>query len=205
MNLILHGTWHLDAFFVWGESSEPALRRSGRRARIPPHPHAAPWEALRTALGTLAPHRDWTSASPATRAALLPSVADAPCLPPWLVMDDVEAAQAQARLLPWKVSGLTLDALSALDLLVALPASSSRSRQWGADLHFWSLVAKLGLELLAQHKYLPGLAENKGHYRGMWLPMLSDPQDGARLQALAQAMPPVCRALFVNCRPLVVH
>ncbi len=127
---------------------------------------------------------------------MLPSVADAPRLPPWLVMDDVEEAQAEASLLPWKVSGLTLDALSALDLLVALPAGSARGRQWGADLHFWSLVAKLGLELLAQHKYLPGLAEDKGHYRGVWLPVLSDPQDGARLRALAQAMPPVCRALF---------
>ncbi|MFN2241585.1 MAG: hypothetical protein ACK2U2_04810, partial [Anaerolineae bacterium] len=196
MNLILHGSWQTDAFFVWGESSEPAPRRRGRRARIPPHPHAAPPEALRTALETLVPHRDWANAAPATRAALLPSVADAPRLPPWLVMDDVEEALAEPRLLPWKLSGLTLDPLSALDLLVALPAGSASSRQWGADLRFWSLAAKLGLELLAQHKVLPGLTEDEGQYRGVWLPVLTDPQDGARLRALAQAMPPVCRALF---------
>ena len=60
----------------------------------------------------------------------------------------------------------------------------------------WSLVAKLGLELLAQHKYLPGLAEDEGQYRGVWLPVLSDPRDRTRLRALAQAMPPVCRALL---------
>jgi len=127
---------------------------------------------------------------------LLPSAADAPRLPPWLVVDDVEEALAEPRLLPWKLSGLALDALSALDLLVALPAGSASSRQWGADLRFWSLAAKLGLELLAQHKYLPGLTEDEGQYRGVWQPVLSDPQDGARLRALAQAMPPVCRALF---------
>ena len=196
MNLILHGSWHTGAFFVWGESSEPAPRRRGGKPRTPPHPHAAPSEALRTTLETLAPHRDWAGACPATRAALLPSAADAPCLPPWLVVDDAEEGQAEPRLSPWKLSGLALDALSALDLLVALPAGSASSRQWGADLRYWSLVAKLGLELLAQHKYLPGLAEDEGQYRGVWLPVLSAPQDRPRLRALAQAMPPVCRALF---------
>ena len=197
MNLILHGSWHAGAFFVWGESSEPALRRRGGKPRIPPHPHAASPEALRTVLETLVPHRDWTGVSPATRIALLPSAADAPRLPPWLVVaEGVEEAVAELRLSPWRLGGLALDTLSALDLLIALPAGSASGREWGADLRYWSLAAKLGLELLAQHKYLPGLAEDDGQYRSVWLPVLSDPQDQARLRALAQAMPPVCRALF---------
>jgi hypothetical protein len=197
MNLILHGSWHTGAFFVWAESSEPAPRRRGGKPRIPPHPYAAPPEALRTTLETLLPHRGWAGASPATRAALLPSAAGAPLLPPWLVAaEGLEEAEAEPRLLPWKLNGLALDALSALDLLVALPAGSAGSRQWGADLRYWSLAAKLGLELLAQHKYLPGLVEDEGQYRGVWLPVLSDPPDRTRLRALAQSMPPVCRALF---------
>ena len=197
MNLILHGSWHTGAFFIWGESSEAAPRLHGRKPHVPPHPFGAPPEALRTTLETLAPRHDWAGASPATRIALLPSTADAPRLPPWLtVTEGAEDTETELHLSPWRLSGLALDPLSALDLLVALPAGSANSRQWDADLRYWSLVAKLGLELLAQHKYLPGLAEDEGQYRGVWLPVLSDPHDRTRLRALAQAMPPVCRALF---------
>jgi hypothetical protein len=196
MNLMLHGSWHSNLFFVWGEASEPAPRPRGRKPRIPPHPHAAPPDALRATVARLAPHLDGANTSPATRTILLPSSAEAPLLPPWLVADQAEPAETGPRLSSWKVSGLTLDLPSTLDLLVALPAGSESGRQWGADLRYWSLVAKLGLELLAQHKYLPGLVEGEGQYRAVWLPELSDPADRARLQALAQAMPPVCRALF---------
>jgi SNF2 family DNA or RNA helicase len=195
MNLILHGSWHSGAFFVWGEASEPAPRPRGRKPRIPAHPHVAPPDALREALARLVPAGHWAHASPETRLTLLPSTANAPRLPPWLVTPQA-AEEAEPRLSPWKVDGLTLDALPALDVLVALPAGSAGSRQWGADLRYWSLVAKLGLELLAQHKYLPGLVVDEGQYRAAWLPVLSDPQDRARLRALAQAMPAICRALF---------
>jgi SNF2 family DNA or RNA helicase len=196
MNLILHGSWHSGAFFVWGEASEPAPRRRGRKPRIPPHPHAAAQDALRGALARLVPHGNLAGASVTTRMALLPSTVDAPQLPPWMVAHEAAEEEAELRLSPWKVSGLSLDALLALDLLIALPVGSASHRQWGTDLRYWSLAAKLGLELLAQHKYLPGLVENEGQYRAVWLPVLSDPRDRARLQTLAQAMPPVCRALF---------
>jgi hypothetical protein len=196
MNLILHGSWHSGVFFVWGEAAAPAPRPRGRKPRIPPHSHVAPPDALREALVRLAPHGDWANASPATRTALLPSTADAPRLPPWLVADDTEEAEAELRLLPWQVNGLALDALSTLDLLVALPAGTEGKRYWGADLHYWGQVAKLALELLAQHEYLPGLVGDEGLYQGVWMPVLSDPSDRARLRALAQAMPPICRALF---------
>jgi hypothetical protein len=196
MELLLHGSWHSNLFFVWGEASDSAPRPRGRKPRILPHLHAAPPDALREALVCLAPLGDWASASPTTRTILLPSSARAPLLPPWLNADQAEQTEAEPRLSPWKVSGLALDPLSALDLLIALPTGATTNRQWGTDLRYWSLVAKLGLELLAQHKYLPGLIENEGQYRAVWLPVLSDPGDRARLRTLAQAMPPICRALF---------
>ncbi|MGD2207584.1 MAG: hypothetical protein PVH17_12495, partial [Anaerolineae bacterium] len=196
MNLILHGSWHSNALFVWAEASEPAPRPRGRKPRILPHPHAAPPDALRATLARLVPSIDGANTSPTTRTILLPSSAEAPLLPPWLVTEQVEPAEAEPRLSPWTASGLVLDPLSALDLLVALPFGPASQQQWGPDLRYWSLVAKLGLELLAQHKYLPGLAENEGQYRAVWLPVLGDPQDRAQLRVLAQAMPPVCRALF---------
>ena len=95
MNLILHGSWHRGAFFVWGEASEPAPRPRGRKPRIPAHPHAAPPDALRATLARLVPHGDWDGAPMATRTALLPSTADAPQLPPWLIADEGERAEAE--------------------------------------------------------------------------------------------------------------
>ena len=192
--LVLHGSWSAGAFFVWAESSEPAPKRRGRQA----HPHAAPPDSLRAALQELVPLGAWTEAPTATRVALLPSSADSPRLPPWLLPDYDESDETELNLAPWKVSGLALDAISALDLLIALPLDDSAGRNWGADLRYWGLAAKLGLELLTHHKYLPGMIENKGEYRAAWLPVLDDPHDRERLRALAQAMPPVCRALFTQ-------
>ena len=48
--------------------------------------------------------------------------------------------------------------VSALDLLVSLPLGESDGRWRGNDLRYWGLVAKLGLEFLAHHKYLPALS-----------------------------------------------
>jgi superfamily II DNA or RNA helicase len=206
-SLVLHGSWSADAFFVWSESSESAARPRGRRPRVPPHPHAAPPERLREVLEGLIPLGAWTDAPTATRVILLPSHADRPLLPSWLEpqasVEATDEAEPEPRLSPWKVTGLALDVTAALDLLVTLPLgetekftlNSSKGR-WGADLRYWGLAAKLGLEFLAQHKYLPGMTEDEGQYRAVWLTVIDDPHDRARLRALARTMPPVCRALF---------
>jgi SNF2 family DNA or RNA helicase len=200
-SLVLHGSWSDGVFFIWGESAEPAPKPRGRRPRVPPHPHVAPPERLRQALETLAPSGDWGDVPPATRTLLLPSTAGGPHLPPWLAPDaDAETmdTESELRLSPWKVNGLALEVLGALDLLVTLPLHGAGARWWGTDLRYWGLAAKLGLELLAQHKYLPSLAEDEGQYRAVWLPVMDDPDDRAGLRSLAQAMPPVCRALFTT-------
>ena len=201
--LVLHGSWSDGVFFVWGESAEPAPKPRGRQPRVRPHPHAAPPDRLREALETLAPLGAWADAPTTTRVILLPSSADRPRLPPWLVSEvDTGATDTEAefepRLTPWKVTGLALDIVTDLDLLVTLPLGEAGERWWGTDLRYWGLVAKLGLEFLAHHKYLPGLTENEGQYRAAWLPVMDDPHDRARLHALAQAMPPVCRAIFAE-------
>jgi SNF2 family DNA or RNA helicase len=202
MSFVIHGSWSADTFFLWAESSEAAPRKPGRKPRIPLHPHAASDDSLRTVLEGLAPSVKWEAVPTAERVILLPSVAGAPCLPPWLA-PRASDPEDELQLSPWKVSGLVLDVLSALQLLVALPPGERQpgmagSRQWGMDLHYWSLVAKLGLELLAQHRYLPSMTESSGEYRAAWLPLLDDAQDRGRLHSLAKAMPPVCRAVFAG-------
>ncbi len=193
--IVLHGTWDGQTFFVWGETAPApdAMKPRGRRAVVRPHPCAAAPDVLRAVLAT------WVSDAPdTTRALLLPSNTESPLLPPWLLpATDTEDTlnDGTPELTPWKVPGLALDVLAALDVLVALPVRD-RDRRWGDDLRYWSLVAKLGLEMLARQRYLPGLEENEGRYRAVWLTVLDDPHDRARLKTLAEAMPPVCRAVF---------
>ncbi|MBN2391413.1 MAG: hypothetical protein JXR84_11855, partial [Anaerolineae bacterium] len=204
--IVMHGTWDGQTFFVWGEiaPAPDAAKPRGRRAAVRAHPCAAAPDILRTMLAT------WVSDAPdTTRALLLPSNADSPLLPPWLLpTTDAEDApddgapngsnapnDSVPSLTPWKVPGLALDILDALGVLVALPARD-RDRRWGDDLRYWSRVAKLGLEMLARQRYLPGLEENEGRYRAVWLTVLDDPNDRARLKTLAETMPPVCRAVF---------
>ena len=85
MNLVVHGSWSADTFFLWAESSEASPRRPGRKPRIPLHPHAAFPDSLRTELEDLVPCADWEVVPTAERVILLPSAAGAPRLPPWLV------------------------------------------------------------------------------------------------------------------------
>ncbi len=100
LDLVLHGSWSDGAFFVWGESAEPAPKPPGRqpRVRVRPHPYAASPDRLREALETLAPLGAWADAPATTRVILLPSSADRPHLPPWLVPDaDAETADDADR------------------------------------------------------------------------------------------------------------
>jgi hypothetical protein len=201
-NLVLHGTWAAGAFFVWAEAAGPMPRPVGRLRRLPPHPRVALPEHLRPVLATLAPSGNWDDALNAARAALLPTAAGAPLRPPWLRADEAEdEVEAEPGLSPWQVIGLALEPLPALDLLVALPLAGDADRRLGPDLRYWGQVAKLALELLARHKYLPGLVYEVSHYRAVWLPVFDEPHDRARLRALAQAMPPICRALFAPNKP----
>ncbi|MCP4544312.1 MAG: DEAD/DEAH box helicase [Chloroflexi bacterium] len=203
--LVLHGSWSDGVFFVWGESAETVPKPRGRQPRVRPHPYAASPDRLREALETLAPLGAWADAPTTTRVILLPSSADGPHLPPWLVpkadigvIDNETEKESKPRLTPWKVTGLALDIVTDLDLLVTLPLGKAGERWWGTDLRYWGLVAKLGLEFLAHHKYLPGLIEHEGQYKAVWLPVMNVLNDRARLHALAQAMPPICRAIFAE-------
>ena len=195
LDVVLHGAWHEGAFFVWAESAGSAAKSRGRRSKLMLHPYAATPAVLRMALARLSPQGDWESAPEKVCGIFLPSTAERPLLPPWLVADPDGEDTLDVTLKAWKVPGLVLDPPAALDLLVALPVRSA-DRCWGRDLYFWSAVAKLGLELLARQAYLPGLHEEGGRFRAVWMPVLDRPEDRARLRTLAEALPPVSRALF---------
>lgn len=202
--LVFHGSWFDEHFFLWAESAEARSRPRGRQTKLPPHPHAATPDALRARLVKFLPASNWAALPELTYGIFLPTRNNTPILPPWLMMEAMEDAddatrdEAPVGLGAWKVTGLALDVLTALDLLIALPGTpgNQHSRQWGDDLHYWSAVAKFGLETLARQAYLPGLTEHEGHYRALWLPVWDAPSDRARLKVLTEALPPVARALF---------
>ena len=195
-DLVLHGTWSGESFFLWAESSTPVVRSRGRRAKVPRHPCVSSSGDLRVALARLRPAGAWDAAVERAWGMFLPTVRERPLLPSWFsVAEETSEDERKAALAPWKVAGLSVDVLDALDLLVTVPSAGAQ-RGWGQDLLYWSAVAKLGLALLAQQAYLPGLHEREGRYRAVWLPVFDRPEDKARLDALAKAMPSVCRALF---------
>lgn len=106
-----------------------------------------------------------------------------------------------AYLYPWRVEGLCLDAPEAIKFLQALPLGAgaaadapTQEKFVGADLRFWSHVARWSLDLLARSKFLPALElQEDGSAAAIWQPLLDSATDRERLERFAKQMPPAAR------------
>ncbi|WP_017720334.1 DEAD/DEAH box helicase [Kamptonema formosum] len=106
-----------------------------------------------------------------------------------------------AYLYPWRVEGLCLDAPEAMKFLQALPLGAggaadapTQEKFVGADLRFWSHVARWSLDLLARSKFLPALElQEDGSAAAIWQPLLDSATDRERLERYALQMPPAAR------------
>jgi len=199
---VLHATWipgspgHL---FLWGEG-EPLPPRKGRAPKTPPHPFQLPPAVLRDALPGLIP----ADVDEARALAHLPATGCTPQPSPQLIRDFLAEDPGELESLGlWRVDGLALPPLVALAFLNDLPRPEDLAPRIapGADLRFWSLAGKLALELLARQQFAPTLARQNGSLRALWVPVLDRPEDLRRVERLAQAMPPVCRAFTPLCPP----
>lgn len=124
----------------------------------------------------------------------------------------------------WQVPGVRLTALEAIELLHSLPLSSVQDDRFswlGADLRFWSHVARWRLDLLARGKFLPSLerfagaggegtgqspsdrsdptpcpefAEAGSDWRAEWRALLDSATDQTRLDRFSRQMPQICCA-----------
>ena len=201
---VLHATWlpgspgHL---FLWGEG-EPLPPRRGRAPKILLHPFQLSPSALRDVLPGLIP----ADVKEIRALARLPASGDAPPLDglrapqpsPQLIRDFLAQEPAEPDTLStWRVDGLALAPLAALALLNDLPRPEALAPRvaLGTDLRFWSLAGKLALELLARQQFAPTLTHENGNFCATWVPVLDRPEDLRRVERLARAMPPVCRAL----------
>jgi hypothetical protein len=215
---ILHGTWlnskYTDkdsGFVLWAETGEEQpVRKASRPSpkRVKRHPFALSVEALRRAWLDLLPATDETlgvktDANESIVVVQLPSTARGPLVlkpqasPGLLREAEAGKGAGKLKLAPWQVDALIVPPADVPGQLIGLPSEDDTTPgiKVGADLRFWSLAARLALELLARQRYALVLLKQDDRYLGVWQPQWSDPADEVRLNQLAEAMPPVCRAV----------
>jgi superfamily II DNA or RNA helicase len=91
------------------------------------------------------------------------------------------------------VSGVRVSVAAALGPLARIASEDGGSRRTSATVAVWSLAAKLALELVARHRIAPWAATENDGARASWR-AAPDPDDMARLERLAGALPPAGRA-----------
>ncbi|MGH3087634.1 MAG: SNF2 helicase-associated domain-containing protein, partial [Rubrobacteraceae bacterium] len=98
----------------------------------------------------------------------------------------------QPTLRSWNISGLSLAPLEAVALLMEWLEEdlAPPGVRVGDSMRFWQWAAQLALEALAGQRVTPGLERREDGLHARWIPLL----DGHRLDRLADAMPPICRA-----------
>jgi SNF2 family DNA or RNA helicase len=126
----------------------------------------------------------------------LPSAGGMPLPSPELrAAGDVVGGEA-AGLSAWMMEALGWDAAHAPALLLALAdAPAAPEIVVGDGLLYWIVATRYALELVARQRLLPTLQQEGSAYVARWRPLLDEEGDAERMRALAQAMPPVCRAL----------
>ncbi len=189
----IHAFWSLHkGLCLWAEDADRAVKSTSQAVRSArPHPFAAASEDLCTIHPGV----------PDTAILLLPSLRSAPLDSPELVR--VSPRRAPSRppvLMPWSVPVVRVDPAGALALLEGGGAQEVR---YGASVRHLVEVAALARDLVERGRVLPTVenlenlenledVEDVGHL-ACWRPVLQGPGVTA-VQAMAAAMPPVCRA-----------
>jgi SNF2 family DNA or RNA helicase len=204
---VLHAHWHIAAnpgdeagMLFWLEDSEipPPKRKKRWRKAGEPHPFCAYQETTRRIIAdfysTKVPEGQFNLI-----ALYLPTNQSGPQPSPQL-RHDWELDDSEPPVLArWIVSGVWLRPVDAFYLLNNLSGIDQLPPHLalGLDVYYWQRVTNLILETLAQQKILPTLAQvdAKGAtFHARWMPVLDEARDAARLAALVEAMPPLCRA-----------
>lgn len=200
---ILHASWLANysddgAFALWAETSE-----TQPEVRSPQHPFALSVRDLRHALKELA-----LSVGDVLKGGIketsvllrLPSVKDTPQPSLAILRDAQVASQAKLGLMDWRADALIFAPADTLDLLASLPSDDElpHAIKIGADLRYWQVVARFGLELIARQMLKPTLQKNDDQFIARWQPLLDEPSEQERLTRLVRTIPPICRATFRN-------
>ncbi|WP_293141069.1 SNF2 helicase-associated domain-containing protein, partial [Okeania sp. SIO3I5] len=102
-------------------------------------------------------------------------------------------------LYPWQIEGICLEPLEAIKFLQSIPLGKITESFIGADLKFWSHVARWSLDLLARCKFLPSIEQTSNQeFIATWQPLLDSSIDQTRLQNFTLQMPLVCRTYHLD-------
>ncbi|NER78188.1 MAG: ATP-dependent helicase, partial [Leptolyngbya sp. SIO1D8] len=211
---ILHGSWLTEnqRFFLWGEtwqrldpetlSAEPDLRD---------HPFAISSQAVLDCLKSVGglPKSFWVDAADAvskkrgakaaqrlgTQILALPTAINTDSCLPKHSADDLAAEASVIALFPWRITGLLLTPREAAAFLEQLPLGNLNfaGTEIGADLRYWSHLARWGLDLMARGKYLPAIQIAPKTTQARWQLLLDSDTDTGRLRFFTQSMPLGCR------------
>ncbi len=196
---VLHAAWSEPGrLLLWGEASALAanLRPVRRKASAgwQQHPFGLIPIDLRPVLKRCSVS---VRTLPGAELLLLPSDDRGPVPSPELIVETERPGIKEQRLRPWAVSGLFAGNSAALDLLLGLPTDAPLGVVFGASLRFWVVAARFARELVGRQCFVPALVAvefpERRLLRGVWEAQVGD-ADRERLQMLARAMPPVCRA-----------
>ncbi len=189
--IVLHGAPRPSGFALWTEGL--FAPREGRDR----HPRALESRELLAALSAeglssfvsaRAETTTLTLAVPAVHGRPVPSA-------PALREPADYAAPFSAALRTYEVPALVLPVTDALETLLALPVALRArplSVSAGDDLDYWAEVARWVFDLLLRRRVAPG----SDGAQPRWRPVLDDPHERERFRRLAEAMPPVSRALL---------
>ena len=179
---VLHAHWRPSSrgggLLFWAEvQPDGATERSSRK-----HPFCADVGTLRGLLGE-------SGAKAETFTLLLPGNSRRPFPSPQLPGAD-RHRRGRRALRAWEIEGLR--PARAVEVLARLlePDSLPSDVRLGDSLRYWQRASQLALEALAGQQTIPVLKHREDGLYARWLPLL----DNQRLERLAGAMPPVCRA-----------
>nr|WP_225311175.1 DEAD/DEAH box helicase [Microbispora cellulosiformans] len=202
--LVLHAAWDGGRLVLWAEEAAGAEPVTSR-AKVRPHPFAAPASALIAALpgwGDAAAEAAG-KAVPGEVVLLLPGSASGPLPSP---ETGLRVVARRPGIRPWRVPALLVGAGAAMRLLTAFgeadhptaesPEPDDRPADLlpGSSLRYLAVVAAHARELVRRGRVLPQLVTEDGGYAARWRPVLTGPY-ADRFRELAAAMPPVCRAV----------
>lgn len=204
----LHGLWHASHFHVWGEESrtdsavptaphEPEARSpsaGGVLTVAPSRLKPTATEALHAAIGELSP--DGLLASIAAESTIklwIPAIDGIP-VPSTAVASSDRPDGDGVQLTIVEVPCLKLGPADAIDFLVSL--GKLPSPRVGPSIRYWQALANYALTLLSRGLFVPGVEPVGGNrFEGRWSMTVSDPNELAWLEFMAERMPAMCRAV----------
>jgi hypothetical protein len=169
-----------------------------------PHPFTAAGSRLVEGVLDLAPtlHAAVAHGAPESPVVWLPGKPHAPLASPELIRTEAATGGTKRApgLWPFEVTSIRLSPSAGLDVALALGGVGSPEIHAGASVSAFAALAVLALEIVAAGRVLPDLRRGADGYEAVWEPLLNGEDDG-RARTVAEALPPVCRALTAEGVP----